>query len=94
MTEMNHERVAGLFALALASALAGHAGDGGSVAALGDAKASYVVPSDIDGTWAARCSTGRGEARYRSLRAPTRRAPNGGTARAESLDPSNETWIP
>ena len=49
--EVNHERVAGLFALALAWAMAYEAGDGGSVTALGDANGVYIVPSEIDETW-------------------------------------------
>jgi hypothetical protein len=50
--ERNHERVAGLFALALATAMADDPDDS-AVVALGDENGVYVVSSDIDETWAA-----------------------------------------
>ena len=50
-SETNHERVAGLFALALASELA--RGAAGRVAALGDKDGIYLVAARIDETWAA-----------------------------------------
>jgi len=51
--ERNHERVAGLFSLALALALADDAADGSSVVALGDSKGIYLAPANIDKTWEA-----------------------------------------
>lgn len=51
--ERNHERVAGLFSLALALALANEAADGSSVVALGDPKGIYLVPAGINKTWEA-----------------------------------------
>jgi len=49
--ETNHEYVAGLFALALASELA--RGEAGGIAALGDRDGIYLVASDIDESWTA-----------------------------------------
>jgi hypothetical protein len=49
--ETNHERIAGLFALALASQLAKDSAR--AVAALGDSDGIYLVPSAVDETWKA-----------------------------------------
>jgi hypothetical protein len=85
--EVNHERVAGLFALALAWAMAHDAG--GSVAALGDANGVYVVPSDIDETWredVGRVGVVHGEIRFSPRQVMPLRHGTGRTIRLDALN--------
>lgn len=50
--EENHERIAGLFSLALAATIADGGAGAPGVVALGDGNGVYVVPGDIDESWA------------------------------------------
>lgn len=85
--EVNHERVAGLFALALAWAMAHDAG--GSVAALGDANGVYVVPSEIDETWredVGRVGVVHGDIRFSPRQVMPLRHGTGCTIRLDALN--------